>query len=88
MRYASENRRRAGKQPAAIPPQVSAKQVGVSLWPHYHIFNAFLIFLFCLHLFWCACPWHHTTSTGSNRGVSQWSRKSTSVGHRQAVCSC
>ena len=36
------------------PTQEAAKRVGVSMWPHYHIFNVFLIFLFCLHVFWCA----------------------------------
>ena len=51
----------------ATPSQVSAKKVGVSLWPHYHIFNAFLIFLFCLHLFWCAL--RHPRHTAPPKGT-------------------
>ncbi len=66
---ASEIRRRADMHPAAMPLQVSAKKVGVSLWPHYHIFNAFLIFLFCLHLFWCAPASRHPCNRAQERGT-------------------
>lgn len=42
--------------PPPNPAQERARQLGVadSIQPHHTILNAFLIFLYCLHVYWCA----------------------------------
>jgi hypothetical protein len=37
----------------ACPLQERASALGVQVQPHHAILNSFLIFLYCLHVYWC-----------------------------------